>query len=75
MVASSSTGVFIGVAAPSVVAGVILVVYGGNQILALPMVPTILNISNAALFTITMGAAIASITLVLATLLFNRKQL
>jgi hypothetical protein len=75
MVTSSSTGFFIGVAAPSVVAGVILVVYGGNQISALPMVPTILNISNAALFTVTMGAVIACITLVLATLLFNRKQL
>jgi len=63
MVASSSTGVFIGIAAPSVVAGVILVVYGGNQISALPMVPTILNTSNAAFFTVTMGAAITSITL------------
>jgi ABC-2 type transport system permease protein len=75
MAVSSSTGVLIGVAAPSVLVGVILVIYGGNQVSALPMIPTILNISNAMLFTVTFGAVTASIMLVLATFLFNRKQL
>jgi ABC-2 type transport system permease protein len=75
MAVSSSTGVLIGVAAPSVLVGVILVIYGGNQISALPMIPTILNISNPILFTVTFGAVTASIMLVLATFLFNRKQL
>jgi len=75
MAVSSSTGVLIGVAAPSVLVGTILVIYGGNQISALPMIPTILNISDATLFTVTMGAVTASIMLVLATYLFNRKQL
>lgn len=75
MAVSSSTGVLIGVAAPSVLVGVILVIYGGNQISALPMIPTILNISNATTFTVIMGAVTAVIMLALATYIFNKKQL
>lgn len=75
MAVSSSIGVLIGVAAPSVLVGVILVIYGGNQISALPIIPTILNISNATLFTIVFGVVISSIMLVLATFIFNRKQI
>jgi ABC-2 type transport system permease protein len=75
MAVSSSIGVLIGVAAPSVLVGVILVIYGGNQISALPIIPTILNISIATLFTIAFGVVISSIMLVLATFIFNRKQI
>jgi ABC-2 type transport system permease protein len=75
MAVSSSTGVLIGVAARSVLVGVILVIYGGNQISALPMIPTILGIANATAFTIAFGAVTASVMLALATFLFNRKQL
>ena len=75
MAVSSSIGVLIGVASPSVLVGVILVIYGGNQISALPIIPTILNISNATLFTVTFGVVISSIMLVFATFLFNRKQI
>jgi len=75
MAVSSSAGVLIGVVSPSVLVGVILVIYGGNQISALPIIPTILNISNATLFTITFGTVTTSIMLVLAIFLFNRKQL
>ncbi|MEM4704016.1 MAG: hypothetical protein QXJ02_03000, partial [Candidatus Bathyarchaeia archaeon] len=56
MAVSSSAGVLIGVVAPSVLVGVILIIYGGNQISALPMIPTILNIPNAKVFTVTLGA-------------------
>jgi ABC-2 type transport system permease protein len=75
MAVSSSVGVLIGVVAPSVLVGVILVIYGGNQISALPIIPTILNISNATLFTIAFGVVISSIMLVFATFIFNRKQI
>jgi ABC-2 type transport system permease protein len=75
MAVSSSIGVLIGVASPSVLVGVILVIYGGNQISALPIIPTILNISNAALFTVTLGVVISSVMLFLAISLFNRKQM
>lgn len=74
MVVSSSAGVLMGVAAPSVLVGAILVIYGGNQISALPMLPTMLNISNQVLFTIILGVVLSSVLLSIAIFLFNRKQ-
>lgn len=69
-----AAGVLIGVAAPSVLVGAILVVYGGNQISVLPLVPTLLNISDASLFTIGLAALIAALLLAAAVGLFERKQ-
>ena len=40
---SCSAGVLIGVAAPSVLVGAILVIYGGNQISVIPLFPTLLQ--------------------------------
>ena len=74
MAVSSSAGVLIGVAAPSVLVGVILIVYGGNQISAIPMLPNMLSISNPVPFTIILGAVISCILLVIAVFLFTRKQ-
>jgi ABC-2 type transport system permease protein len=69
-----SAGVLIGVAAPSVLVGAILVIYGGNQISVIPLVPTLLNISDATLFTIGLAALITVLILVVAVGLFDRKQ-
>lgn len=74
MAVSSSVGVLIGVAAPSVLVGAILVIYGGNQISAIPMLPNMLNISNPVPFTIILGAVISCILLIIAAFLFTRKQ-
>lgn len=69
-----SAGVLIGVASPSVMVGAILVIYGGNQISVLPIIPTILNISYAALFTIGLSLVVCGLLLALAVVLFERKQ-
>jgi ABC-2 type transport system permease protein len=69
-----SAGVIIGVASPSVLVGAILVIYGGNQISVIPLVPTLLNIQNAALFTIGLAGAVAAALLGGAILLFEKKQ-
>ena len=69
-----SAGVLIGVAAPSVLVGAILVIYGGNQISVIPLVPTLLNISDATQFTIGLAALITASILVAAVWLFERKQ-
>jgi ABC-2 type transport system permease protein len=69
-----AAGVLIGVAAPSVLLGAILVIYGGNQISVLPLVPTLLNISDAALFTIGLAALTTVLLLTAAVGLFERKQ-
>ncbi len=69
-----AAGVLIGVAAPSVLVGSILVIYGGNQISVIPLVPTLLNISDATQFTIGLAALITASILVVAAWLFERKQ-
>ena len=71
---SCSAGVLIGVAAPSVLVGAILVIYGGNQISVIPLVPTLLNLQDATVFTIVLAGAVALGLLAAAVALFNRKQ-
>lgn len=69
-----SAGVLIGVAAPSVLVGAILIIYGGNQISVIPLVPTLLNITNGDLFTIGIAAIVTGVLLAVAVVLFERKQ-
>jgi ABC-2 type transport system permease protein len=69
-----SAGVLIGVASPSVLVGAILVIYGGNQISVIPLVPTLLNLPDATVFTIVLAGAVALGLLAAAVALFNRKQ-
>lgn len=74
MAISSSAGVVIGVLSPSILVGAILVIYGGNQISVIPLLPTILNISNKQLFTVGIGILFTVILMGIAIMLFNRKQ-
>jgi len=69
-----SAGVLIGVASPSVLVGAILVIYGGNQISVIPLVPTLLNLPEATLFTIGLAAVVAAALVAAAVRLFERKQ-
>jgi ABC-2 type transport system permease protein len=75
---SCSAGVLIGVASPSVLVGAILVIYGGNQISVIPLVPTLLNISGGEAITdaltIGLAAAVTVALLIGAISLFDRKQ-
>ncbi len=71
---SCSAGVLIGVASPSILVGAILVIYGGNQISVIPLIPTLLNLQNAEAFTILLAVAVAFSLLAASVALFNRKQ-
>ncbi|MCW4045922.1 MAG: ABC-2 transporter permease [Candidatus Bathyarchaeota archaeon] len=71
---SCSAGVLIGIASPTVLVGAILVIYGGNQISVIPLVPTMLNLPEAPLFTVALAAAVAASLLISAVALFERKQ-
>lgn len=71
---SCGAGVLIGVASPSVLVGAILVIYGGNQISVIPLVPTLLNLPDAAVFTVALAIVVAAGLLAGAVALFNRKQ-
>jgi ABC-2 type transport system permease protein len=71
---SCGAGVLIGVASPSVLVGAILVIYGGNQISIIPLVPALLGLDNATVYTVVL-AAVAAVALVAGAIaLFNRKQ-
>lgn len=69
-----AAGVLIGVASPSVLVGAILVIYGGNQISVISLVPTLLNIANASVFTIALAAIVTTALLIAAVILFGKKQ-
>ena len=71
---SCGAGVLIGVASPSVLVGAILVIYGGNQISVIPLVPTLLNLPDAAVFTVALAIVVAAGLLAGAVALFNQKQ-
>ena len=71
---SCAAGVLIGVISPSVLVGAILVIYGGNQLSVIPLVPTFLNLPEATLFTILLAGVVAVGFLVGAVAVFNRKQ-
>ncbi len=75
MAISSSAGILIGVATSSILVGVILVIYGANQISAIAtLLPNMLRISNPILFTIILGSVISCFFLVVGVLLFARKE-
>ena len=71
---SCAAGVLIGVASPSVLVGAILVIYGGNQISVVPLLPTVLNLPNPVFFTVALAVAMAVALLAIAVVLFNREQ-
>lgn len=74
MAISSSAGVLIGVLAPSVLVGVVLVIYGANQISIIPSLPALANTSNQMLFSLGLGGSLAVVLLGLSIFFMNRKQ-
>lgn len=72
---ASAAAILIGVLSPSVLVGVILVIYGANQLSALGYLPVILNLQPAWLFALAIGLPFAILLLALSVILFNRKQL
>ncbi|MDR2707623.1 MAG: hypothetical protein LBB87_02595 [Nitrososphaerota archaeon] len=71
---SCSAGVLIGLVAPSILVGAILVIYGGNNLTVIPLIPNILEVTNAAAFTIGISCIVTIMMLIVAVMTFNRKQ-
>jgi ABC-2 type transport system permease protein len=74
MAISCSAGVLIGIFSPSVLVGVILVMYGANQLSAIAILP-VLTASSSDYFPLIPGVAVTAILLILSVLVFERKQL
>ncbi len=72
---ASSAATLIGVLSPSVVVGVILVIYGANQLSALGYAPLLAKAEPAWLFSLGIGCVLSAVLLALAIVFFNRKQL
>jgi len=71
---SCSAGVLIGMFSPSVLVGVILVIYGANQLSAVAVLP-VLTASSADYFPLIPGFIVTAVLLVAAVWVFNKKQL
>ena len=71
---SCSAGVLIGIFSPSVLVGVILVIYGANQLSTVAVLP-VLTASSADYFPLIPGAVITAALLFAAVWVFNKKQL
>jgi ABC-2 type transport system permease protein len=69
-----SAGVLIGVASPSILVGAIVVVYGGNQITVIPLVPTLLDLPQVVLLTVGLAAVVTVTLMWVAVAVFKRKQ-
>lgn len=74
MAIASAAGVLIGVISPSVLVGAIIVIYGGNQISIVPLLPDMLGLENQLVFSILFSGIIAVSLLTLAIYIFQRKQ-
>ena len=72
---ASSAATLIGVLAPSVVVGVILVIYGANQLSVLGYVPVLANLQPAWAYALAIGGVLTIALLALSIALFNRRQL
>ncbi len=74
MAVSCSAGILLGVVSPSILVGVVLTLYGGNQLSAVVILPVMLLSANP-LFPLIPGVGITALMLLVAVIVFNRKQL
>jgi ABC-2 type transport system permease protein len=72
---ASAAATLIGVLSPSVVVGVILVIYGANQLSALGYAPLLAHAQPVWLYALGIGCILSGGLLALAIALFERKQL
>jgi len=72
MAISCAAGVLIGVFAPSVLVGILLVLYGGNQLAVIVLMP-ILTGGNDILFTVGVGAILSVSLLVMSAFFFEKR--
>jgi len=71
---TSAAAILIGIVAPSVLVGVILVIYGANQLSVVGYLPLLLGLNPAWLYTLGIGAVLTIVLLAISVIVFNRKQ-
>lgn len=72
---SSAVGVLIGVISPSIVVGVLLVIFGGYYVSSIPsIIPFVFNIENPFNVVLILGIIITTVLMALSIFLFNKKE-
>lgn len=72
---SSAVGILIGVVAPSILVGVLLVIFVGNYVSSIPsIIPFVFNIQNPFTIVLILGVTITTVLMALSILLFNKKE-
>ncbi len=72
---SSAVGVLIGVVSPSIVVGVLIVIFGGNYVSSIPsIIPFVFDIENPFTIVLILGITITTALMALAIVLFNKKE-
>ena len=71
---ASAAGVLIGVVSPSVLVGVILVIYIGGNVSSLPSLPLVFGMENSTALVVFAGVIATVVLLYVSVYLFNKKQ-
>jgi ABC-type transport system involved in multi-copper enzyme maturation permease subunit len=71
---ATAFGVLIGIISPSIVAGVIIVIFIGQYIILIPSIPGLFEFSNKTLIVLVIGIIITVILMVFSIIAFNKKQ-
>jgi len=71
---SSSFGILIGVASPSIIVGVLIVIFIGQYVEILPLIPAFIGINNSVIFVTLVGIFVTIALMVMAIIAFERKQ-
>lgn len=72
---SSAVGILIGVVAPSILVGVLLVIFVGNYVSSIPsIIPFVFDIQNPFTIVLILGVTITTVLMALSILLFNKKE-
>ncbi len=71
---SCAFGVLIGVVSPSIVVGVLIVIFIGQYVQILPMIPSIMGINDPAIFVSLIGILVTIILMAMALIAFEKKQ-
>ena len=74
MAIARSAGVLTGVISPNVLVGVIIVIYGANQISVVPLLPEMMGIGHETIFSILLSAVLSIALLLISIFIFERKQ-
>jgi len=72
---SSAVGILIGVISPSIVVGVILVIFIGNYVSSIPtIIPFMFDVENPVAIVLALGIIITIILMSLGIIIFNKKE-